>query len=116
LWFYDHPDISFVEATPRYDPVNKLAVSIEVTKFFVYYNQAAADAAILAMKGSKSEVMCEQGHLYKASNILQARIDRPAGHQNVETADFSIRSRKTGCKLLRVMVSVAQPKIRPVTS
>jgi site-specific DNA-methyltransferase (adenine-specific)/adenine-specific DNA-methyltransferase len=60
-------DISFVEATPRYDKKNKLALSIELTDFSVYYTQGAADAAIAAMKEGKSEVVCEQGQLYKVS-------------------------------------------------
>jgi hypothetical protein len=60
-------DISFVEATPRYDKKNRYAVSIELTDFSVYYTQGAAEAAIAAMKGGKSEVMCEQGQLYKVS-------------------------------------------------
>ncbi len=60
-------DVSFVEATPRYDKKNKRAVSIELTDFSVYYTQGAAEAAIAAMKEGKSEVMCEQGQLYKVS-------------------------------------------------
>lgn len=60
-------DISFVEATPRYDKKNKRAVSIELTDFSVYYSQGAAEAAIVSMKEGKSEVMCEQGQLYKVS-------------------------------------------------
>jgi hypothetical protein len=60
-------DISFVEATPRYDKKSKHAVSIELTDFSVYYTQGAAEAAIAAMKEGKSEVMCEQGQLYKVS-------------------------------------------------
>ncbi|MEB8488000.1 MULTISPECIES: DNA methyltransferase [Acidithiobacillus] len=60
-------DISFVEATPRYEKKNKLAVRIELTDFSVYYTQGTAEAAIAAMKEGKSEVMCEQGQLYKVS-------------------------------------------------
>lgn len=60
-------DISFVEATPRYDKKNKRALSIELTDFSVYYTQGAADAAIAAMKEGKSEVVCERGQLYKIS-------------------------------------------------
>ncbi len=60
-------DISFVEATPRYERSKKLAVSIELTDFSVYYSQGAAEAAIAAMKEGKSEVMCEQGQLYKVA-------------------------------------------------
>jgi adenine specific DNA methylase Mod len=60
-------DISFVEATPRYDKKSKLAVKIELADFSVYYTQGAAEAAIAAMKEGKSEVMCEHGQLYKVS-------------------------------------------------
>ena len=42
-------DISFVEATPRYDKKDKHAVRIELTDFSVYYTQGAAEAAIAAM-------------------------------------------------------------------
>ena len=41
-------DVSFVEATPRYEKKNKLAVRIELTDFSVYYTQGAAEAAIAA--------------------------------------------------------------------
>ncbi len=60
-------DISFVEATPRYDKKDKRAVKIELADFSVYYTQGAAESAIAAMKDGKSEVMCEQGQLYKVS-------------------------------------------------
>lgn len=60
-------DISFVEATPRYDKKNKFAVTIELTDFSVSYTQGGAEAAIAAMKEGKSEVMCEQGQLYRVS-------------------------------------------------
>jgi site-specific DNA-methyltransferase (adenine-specific)/adenine-specific DNA-methyltransferase len=60
-------DVSFVGAMPRYDKKNKSAVEIELTDFSVYYTQGAAEAAIAAMKEGKSEVLCEQGQLYKVS-------------------------------------------------
>ena len=60
-------DISFVEATPRYDKKNKRAIKMELTDFSVYYTQSSGDAAIAAMKEGKSEVLCEQGQLYKVS-------------------------------------------------
>ena len=69
-------DISFVEATPRYDKKNKLAVKIELTDFSVYYTQGAADAAIAAMKEGKSEVMCEQGQLYKVSKSKEGIVKK----------------------------------------
>jgi hypothetical protein len=69
-------DISFVEATPRYDKKNKFAVSIELTDFSVYYTQGAAEAAIAAMKEGKSEVMCEQGQLYKVSKSKEGIVKK----------------------------------------
>jgi site-specific DNA-methyltransferase (adenine-specific)/adenine-specific DNA-methyltransferase len=69
-------DISFVEATPRYEKKNKLAVKIELTDFSVYYTQGAADAAIAAMKGGKSEVICEQGQLYKVSKSKEGIVKK----------------------------------------
>ena len=69
-------DISFVEATPRYDKKDKRAVKIELTDFSVYYTQGAAEAAIAAMKEGKSEVMCEQGQLYKVSKSKEGIIKK----------------------------------------
>lgn len=73
-------DISFVEATPRYTKgkaaKDKLTVSIELTDFSVYYTQGAAEAAIAAMKEGKSEVMCEQGQLYKVSKSKAGIVTR----------------------------------------
>ena len=69
-------DISFVEATPRYDKKNKFAVTIELADFSVYYTQGAAEAAIAAMKEGKSEVMCEQGQLYKVSKNKEGIVTK----------------------------------------
>jgi site-specific DNA-methyltransferase (adenine-specific)/adenine-specific DNA-methyltransferase len=60
-------DVSFVGAMPRHEKDNKFALKIELTDFSVYYTQGAAEAAIAAMKEGKSEVMCEQGQLFKAT-------------------------------------------------
>jgi DNA modification methylase len=69
-------DISFVEATPRYDKKRKLEVRIELTDFSVYYTQGAADAAIAAMKEGKSDVLCEQGQLIKVSKDKAGAVTR----------------------------------------
>lgn len=69
-------DISFVEAAPRYDKKNKLAVSIELTDFSVYYTQGAADAAIAALKEGKSDVICDQGQLYKISKSKEGIVKK----------------------------------------
>jgi site-specific DNA-methyltransferase (adenine-specific)/adenine-specific DNA-methyltransferase len=93
-------DVSFVEATPRYEKKNKLAVSIELTDFSVYYTQGAAEAAIAAMKEGKSEVMCEQGQLYKVSKSKDGIVkkDRLTKHWtdwvDYWAVDFDYMSRK----------------------
>jgi adenine-specific DNA-methyltransferase len=69
-------DISFVEATPRYDKKRKLEVTIELTDFSVYYTQGAAEAAIAAMKEGKSDVLCEQGQLIKVSKDKAGVVTR----------------------------------------
>ena len=75
-------DISFVDAVPRYDPDNKLALRIELADFSVYYTQGAAETAIAAVWEGKSEVMCEQGQFYKVSKgkdgiIRKDRLTNP---------------------------------------
>ncbi|HVY23676.1 MAG TPA: site-specific DNA-methyltransferase [Steroidobacteraceae bacterium] len=69
-------DVSFVEATPRYDKKDKFTLSIELTDFSVYYTQGAAEAAIANMKEGKSEVVCEQGQLIKISKDKQGVVSR----------------------------------------
>jgi DNA modification methylase len=69
-------DISFVEATPRYDKKHKLAVKIELTDFSVYYTQGAAEAAIANLKEGKNGVICEAGQLYKVSKSKEGIVTK----------------------------------------
>jgi len=69
-------DISFVEATPRYDGKNKFAVKIELTDFSVYYTQGAAEAAIAAIKEGKNDVICDHGQLVKISKNKDGVVKR----------------------------------------
>ena len=100
-------DISFVEATPRYDKKSKLKVRIELTDFSVYYTQGAAEAAIAALKNGKSEVVCEQGQLYKISKNKDGIVkkDRLTKHWtdwvDYWAVDFDYMSRK---EIIRVPV------------
>ncbi len=102
-------DISFVEATPRYDPKSKCAVSIELTDFSVYYTQGAFEAAIAAMKEGKSEVMCEQGQLYKVSKskdgiVTRERLTRHwTDWVDYWAVDFDYMSRKEIIKVAKNM-------------
>ena len=69
-------DVSFVEATPRYDKKDKLALQIELTDFSVYYTQGALDAAAASLKNGKSQVVCEQGQLFKISKDKDGVVNR----------------------------------------
>ena len=69
-------DVSFVEATPRYDKNDKLTLSIELTDFSVYYTQGALDAAAASLKNGKSQVVCEQGQLIKVSKDKDGVVTR----------------------------------------
>ena len=60
------------------------ALRIELTDFSVYYTQGAAEAAIAAMKDGKSEVVCEQGQLYKISKRQGRRRHEGAAHQALD--------------------------------
>lgn len=106
-------DISFVEATPRYGKgktaKDKLTVSIELTDFSVYYTQGAAEAAIAALKEGKSEVICEQGQLYKISKSKDGVVkrDKLTKHWtdwvDYWAVDFDYMSRKEIIKVPRGM-------------
>ncbi|MGB5148418.1 MAG: DNA methyltransferase [Porticoccaceae bacterium] len=102
-------DISFVEATPRYDKKDKLTVQIELTDFSVYYTQGAFEAAIAAMKEGKSEVMCEQGQLYKVSKSKDGIVnkERLTRHWtdwvDYWAVDFDYMSRKEIIKVAKNM-------------
>ncbi len=69
-------DVAFVEATPRFDPGNRLNVSVELTDFSVYYSQGLVDAIAADMKTGKSEVVCDQGKLLKISKDKQGIVTR----------------------------------------
>jgi len=69
-------DISFVEATPRHDKRNKLALRIELTDFSVYYSQGTPAAATTTMKEGKTEVRCEQGQLYKVTKSKNGIVEK----------------------------------------
>jgi hypothetical protein len=49
-------------------------------------------------------------------NILQSRFRSRRDHQKTGTSDISMRPRKTGRKLRRVITSVLHPRIRAMTS
>jgi adenine-specific DNA-methyltransferase len=60
-------DMSFVEATPRFDKKDKFTAKVELTGYSVHYNQGIADELEAGLKEGKSEVVCDNGQLYKLS-------------------------------------------------
>ncbi len=71
-------DVAFVEANPRYDSKDKLAVSIELSDFSVHYSQGIADELALGLKAGKSEVVCDAGVLIKQSKDKHGVVTREA--------------------------------------
>ncbi len=107
-------DISFVEATPRYDKKDKHTVAVELTDFSVYYTQGAMDAAIANLKDGKSQVVCEAGQLYKIAKDKQGVVTRYklTGHWtdwvDYWAVDFDYMSRKEIIKVQRDVGVVAR--------
>ena len=69
-------DISFIEATPRYDKKDKFSLAIELTDFSVYYTQGAMQAAIANLREGKSQVLCDGGQLYKVTKNKDGVVSR----------------------------------------
>lgn len=93
-------DVAYVEANPRYDAKDKLAVSIELTDFSVHYSQGIADELAHGLKEGKSEVVCDTGTLYKVSKDKKGIVTREALTKNWTdwvdywAVDFHYESRK----------------------
>lgn len=60
-------DISYIQATPKYDQKNDLRVRVTLEDFSVYYSQGAMESAIDGLKDGKSTVVCAAGKLIKVS-------------------------------------------------
>ncbi len=69
-------DVAYIEVTPRYDKKNKLALAVELSDFSVYYSQGIAEAIAAELKEGKSEVVCEQGKLFKINKDKQGIVTK----------------------------------------
>jgi len=109
-------DISFVEATPRYDRKDKLTLQIELTDFSVYYTQGAAEAAAADLKNGKTQVVCEQGQLIKITKDKDGIVTRETLTKewtdwvDYWAVDFDYESRK---EIIRVPVDSDKPDTDP---
>jgi DNA modification methylase len=109
-------DISFIEATPRYDKKDKYTLAIELTDFSVYYTQGAMEAAIANLKEGKSQVVCEAGQLYKIAKDKQGVLTRDkltglwTDWVDYWAVDFDYMSRK---EIIKVAVSTGINDVIP---
>jgi len=69
-------DVAYIEVTPRFDQKDKLTITVELTDFSVYYSQGLANAIAADLKEGKSQVVCDQGHLWKVSKDKEGIITR----------------------------------------
>lgn len=102
-------DVSYIEATPRYDKKEKLRVSIELTDFSVYYTQGLVDSVTADLKEGKSEVVCETGKLIKVSKDKKGVVVREVLTKHWTdwvdywAIDFDYQSRKEIVKVPKTM-------------
>jgi site-specific DNA-methyltransferase (adenine-specific)/adenine-specific DNA-methyltransferase len=102
-------DISYVEATPRYDKKHKLSLAIELTDFSVYHSQGMADSLAAELKEGKSEVICDNGALIKVSKDKQGVVTREVLTRHWTdwvdywAVDFDYESRK---EVIKVPISL----------
>jgi DNA modification methylase len=102
-------DIAYVEATPRYDAKNKLALSIELTDFSVHYSQGLVDSITAEMKAGKSEVVCDAGQLAKFTKDKDGIVKREVLTKqwtdwvDYWAVDFNYESRKEIIKMAKTM-------------
>jgi adenine-specific DNA-methyltransferase len=100
-------DVAYIEVTPRFDKKDKLTLVVELTDFSVYYSQGLADAIAADLKEGKSEVVCEQGHLWKVSKDKEGVIRRDkltkqwTDWVDYWAVDFNYESRKEIIKVPR---------------
>lgn len=93
-------DVSYIEATPRYDTKDKLTLAIELTDFSVYYTQGLIDSIAAELKEGKSEVVCDQGKLIKITKDKNGVVSKDVLTKKWEdwvdywAIDFDYTSRK----------------------
>ncbi|MBP7826237.1 MAG: site-specific DNA-methyltransferase [Verrucomicrobia bacterium] len=102
-------DVSYIEATPRYDAKHKLRVAVELTDFSVYYTQGLVDAIAAGLKAGKSEVVCENGKLVKLAKDKQGVVTKDiltkqwTDWVDYWAVDFDYQSRKEIIKVPKQM-------------
>jgi site-specific DNA-methyltransferase (adenine-specific)/adenine-specific DNA-methyltransferase len=109
-------DISFVEATPRYNKKDKFTLQIELTDFSVYYTQGAAKAAAANLRNGKSQIVCEQGQLIKVTKDKEGIVNRETLTKSWTdwidywAVDFDYQSRK---EIIKVPIDAGEDGVLP---
>lgn len=102
-------DVSYIEATPRYDKKEKRRVTIELADFSVYYSQGLVDSVAAELKEGKSEVVCDAGKLIKMSKDKKGVLTRDVLTKkwtdwvDYWAVDFNYESRKEIVKMPKTM-------------
>ncbi len=102
-------DVSYIEATPRFDKKDKRKVAIELTDFSVYYTQGLVDSVAAELKEGKSEVVCEAGKLIKLAKDKKGVVTREVLTKkwtdwvDYWAVDFDYESRKEIVKMPKTM-------------
>ncbi|MEK7384332.1 MAG: DNA methyltransferase [Elusimicrobiota bacterium] len=102
-------DVSYIEATPRYDKKDKRRVTIELADFSVYYSQGLVESVTAELKEGKSEVVCEAGKLVKINKDKKGVVTREVLTKkwtdwvDYWAVDFNYESRKEIVKMPKTM-------------
>jgi len=103
------PEVSYIEATPRYDDKDKFSVAVELTDYSVFYTQGATDRIEEKLKPGKSQVICDSGQVVKISKDKQGIVtkERLTKHWtdwiDYWSVDFNYESRKEIIKVPKSM-------------
>jgi len=93
-------EVSYIEATPRFDKKDPHKVAVELTDFSVFHQQGQAKKAAEELKEGKSTVICEKGKLVKVTKDKDGRIEKEVltkkWHDWIDywAVDFDYESRK----------------------
>jgi DNA modification methylase len=68
-------EVAYIEVTPRFDKHDKLAAAVELTDFSVYYSQGLIDSIEAELKAGKSEVVCDNGTLFKVRKSKNGTLE-----------------------------------------
>ena len=68
-------DVAYIEVTPRFDKCDKLTVAVELTDFSAYYSQGLIDSIEAELKAGKSEVVCDNGTLFKVRKSKNGTLE-----------------------------------------